>query len=65
MRNRTEPGWHKSSRSSSGNCVEIRKEGDRVLMRDSKDRLGPVLAFDLGAFRAFIAGLTAGDDPAA
>lgn len=57
MHNRTEPGWHKSSRSSSGNCVEIKKEDERVLMRNSKDRLGPVLAFPPDAFRAFLADL--------
>jgi hypothetical protein len=55
MHERTETGWHKSSKSSGGNCVETKRDGDRVLMRDSHDRSGPVLAFDLDAFRAFIA----------
>jgi hypothetical protein len=41
--------------------VEIREEGDRVLVRDSKDRSGPVLTFDLNAFRALIADLKDGD----
>jgi hypothetical protein len=54
-------GWRKSSKSASGNCVEIREEGDRVLVRDSKDRSGPVLTFDLNAFRALIADLKDGD----
>jgi hypothetical protein len=54
-------GWRKSSKSSSGNCVEIREEGDRVLVRDSKDRSGPVLTFDLNAFRALIADVKDGD----
>jgi len=57
---RTKPGWYKSSKSSSGNCPEIKADGDRVLMRDSKDPSGPVLAFDLDVFRAFIADLKDG-----
>jgi hypothetical protein len=44
--------------------VEIKRENDRVLMRDSKDRSGPVLSFDLDAFRGFIADLKSGDLPA-
>ncbi|MBL7260381.1 DUF397 domain-containing protein [Actinoplanes sp. LDG1-01] len=50
-------GWHKSTKSSGANCVEIRREGDQVFMRDTKDRSGPVLAFDVDTFRAFIADL--------
>lgn len=61
MDNRSELGWFKSSKSSGGNCVEVKREGDRVLMRDSKDRSGPVLDFGLDEFRAFIAELTEGD----
>lgn len=61
MDNRSELGWFKSSKSSGGNCVEVKREGDRVLMRDSKDRSGPVLAFGLDEFRAFITELTEGD----
>ena len=61
MHDRAETGWRKSSKSGGGNCVEIKEDGDRVLMRDSKDRSGPVLAFDREAFRAFIADLKAGD----
>ncbi|GID26978.1 DUF397 domain-containing protein [Paractinoplanes brasiliensis] len=57
MDNETAPGWHKSRRSSTGNCVEIKREGEQVLMRDTKDRSGPVLTFDIDAFRAFIAEL--------
>jgi len=61
VHDQTEPGWHKSSKSGGGNCVEIKKDGDRVLVRDSKDRSGPILALDLDTFRAFIADLKEGD----
>lgn len=60
MDNQTERGWRKSSKSASGNCVEIKEAGSRVLMRDSKDRSGLVLAFDLDTFRAFVADLKDG-----
>jgi hypothetical protein len=60
MHDETEPGWRKSSRSSSGNCVEIKQTEDEVLMRNSRDRGGPVLHFDRETFRAFIEDLKAG-----
>lgn len=38
--------WHKSRASGgSGNCVEVAKSGSSVLVRDSGDRPGAVLAF--------------------
>ncbi|MDW5323748.1 DUF397 domain-containing protein [Plantactinospora sp. KLBMP9567] len=50
--------WRKSSRSSAnaGNCVEVADNlPGRVLVRDSKDREGPVLAFEYNAWRSFVA----------
>ena len=50
--------WHKSTRSgSNGQCVEARRMGDTIQLRDSKDRSGPVLSFPLGAWTAFTDGL--------
>ncbi len=56
--------WRTSSRSGSGggsNCVEVgaRTDGSRVLVRDSKDRTGPVLSFSPAAWTAFTSTLTA------
>jgi len=34
---------------------------DTILVRDSKDRNGPVLAFDRAVFAAFIDGVTHGE----
>ncbi|MDG4767752.1 DUF397 domain-containing protein [Solwaraspora sp. WMMD406] len=51
------PAWRKSSRSQSTNCVEVGPlAGDRapVLMRDSKNRTGPVLSFERTNWRDFI-----------
>jgi hypothetical protein len=49
--------WRKSSYSggNGGNCVEVgaRPQDDRMLVRDTKDRQGPVLRFTPGAWRRF------------
>lgn len=49
--------WRKSSYSgnSGGNCTEIAIVPGAVLVRDSKDPRGPVLAFKRGAWKAFAA----------
>jgi hypothetical protein len=47
--------WRKSSYSggSGGDCVEVRDDTGRVLVRDTKDRTGPVLPFTPEAWRQF------------
>ena len=49
--------WRKSSYSggNGGNCVEVGTHADagRVLIRDTKDRQGPVLTFSPEAWRQF------------
>ncbi|MER6589091.1 DUF397 domain-containing protein [Micromonospora chalcea] len=53
-------GWFKSSRSSdNAACVEVRFVGGTVDVRDTKDRTGPVLAFDGHSWVSFVAGLKA------
>jgi hypothetical protein len=54
--------WRKSSRSSAnGACVEITDTGTVIAVRDSKDSSGPVLVFRPDEWRAFAAGIKAGD----
>ena len=54
--NCVEVGWRTSSYSAgNGNCVEVAVAPDTVLVRDSKDRDGPVLAFPAAAWHAFLA----------
>ncbi|WP_329007473.1 DUF397 domain-containing protein [Micromonospora rifamycinica] len=56
-------GWFKSSRSSdNAACVEVRFVDRAVDVRDTKDRSGPVLAFDGRSWASFLTGLKA--DPA-
>jgi hypothetical protein len=46
--------WRKASYSASnGGCVEVAGHSDRVLVRDTQDRVGPVLRFDPAAWRVF------------
>lgn len=50
--------WRKSSRSTgSGECIEVAIAADRVLVRDSKHKAGPVLAVTPDEWRTFLASL--------
>ncbi|KJY35558.1 DUF397 domain-containing protein [Streptomyces sp. NRRL S-495] len=48
--------WFKSSHSGGegGNCVEVAETTESVLVRDSKDKSGPRLAFSPTAWRSFV-----------
>jgi Domain of unknown function (DUF397) len=49
--------WVKARRSSNGGqCVEVRRHGGAVEVRDSKDRSGPVLRFTGAEWEAFLDG---------
>ena len=55
--------WKKSTRSggNSGQCVEVRRHGGAVQVRDSKDPNGPVLTFTNAEWGAFVDGATRGE----
>lgn len=57
--------WRKSSHSSNGGdtCVEVGQTADgSILVRDTKDRgHGPVHRYTVDEWRAFIAGVHAGE----
>jgi hypothetical protein len=54
--------WRKSSRSgSNGQCTEVMDTGTDVLVRDSKNPTGPVLAFTRDEWGAFLDGVRAGE----
>lgn len=56
-----ERGWHKSSASTSGQCVEVSLQEEYVLVRDSKDPDGTVLRFTPGEWTAFLIGVNRGE----
>jgi len=51
-----EMAWRKSSYSGdpNGDCVEVAPASPGVLVRDSKNVTGPVLAFPVVQWRAFL-----------
>lgn len=54
--------WRKSSRSSgNGQCTEVAFHEDGALVRDSKDRGGPVLSFTRDEWAAFVAAVKDGE----
>ena len=57
--------WRTSSRSgTNGDCVEVAADpAARVLVRDTKDREGPVLAFAPDAWRRFAGWVKVGSLP--
>ncbi|TKA09726.1 DUF397 domain-containing protein [Actinacidiphila oryziradicis] len=60
--------WRKSNYSNpdGGDCVEVADGLPRIVpVRDSKNPHGPALVFPAGTWSAFIAGIKAGDFPAA
>lgn len=48
--------WNKSTYSVEENCVEVGRstESVPVLVRDTKDREGPMLSFDTEAWQNFV-----------
>ena len=58
----TASAWRKSSYTTSngGNCVEVADQESRVLVRDTKDRTGPMLRFAPDAWRRFAERVKAG-----
>jgi hypothetical protein len=53
--------WRKSTRSGNNGCVEVAFVEDRVAVRDSKDRSGPVLVFTAHEWEAFVGGVRTGE----
>jgi Domain of unknown function (DUF397) len=55
MEDTVDPRWRKASYSGNGgaSCVEVGQSGATVLVRDTKDRVGAVLAFGSQAWRVF------------
>lgn len=48
------PAWRKSSHSLGGNCVETAFIDDSVLVRDSHDRYGQILAIPVENWTRFL-----------
>jgi hypothetical protein len=53
--------WRKSSKCVRSECVEVGRERDMILLRDSKSPEMPALRYTTEEFRAFIDGAKAGE----
>ena len=54
--------WQRSKRCSTSACVEVAKvDDDTYQIRDSKEPQGRVLTFTATEWKAFVAGIAAGD----
>jgi Domain of unknown function (DUF397) len=53
--------WRKGARSGANGCVEVVLIDDRIAVRDSKDREGPVLMFTAHEWEAFLGGARDGE----
>jgi Domain of unknown function (DUF397) len=58
----TDLTWRTASYSSNGGgeCVEVANHGNRVLVRDTQNRSGPILGFSSAAWRKFADQITTG-----
>jgi hypothetical protein len=56
------PAWRKSRASAdSGNCVEVAFEGASVLIRNSRDKSGPILVVTGGRWRDLMLRIRGGE----
>jgi hypothetical protein len=53
--------WRKSRMSGTSNCVEVAFAGSTILLRNSKDPSGPVLALSRDEWTAFLDGVRRGE----
>jgi hypothetical protein len=59
---RADVAWRKSTVSgNAGDCVEIAFTVDAVLVRNSRDPLGPRLSFSFSEWEAFLTGARRGE----
>jgi hypothetical protein len=55
------PSWVRSTACSGGNCVEVAKVADGVLVRDSKNPEAGRLSFTVDEWSAFLHGAANGE----
>jgi hypothetical protein len=53
--------WRRSTKCATSECLEIARERDMILLRDSKSPQTPPLRYTTEEFRAFLDGAKAGE----
>jgi hypothetical protein len=57
----TDLDWRRATRCSNSGCVEVAINGEEITVRDAKLADGPVLIYSREEWRAFVAGVKAGE----
>lgn len=57
----TDTPWRIAAKSGGGNCVQVARRGGVIMIADSKNPGGPVLAYTLQEFDAFLDGAKKGE----
>lgn len=60
VRQAQQPAWRKATFCASGECVEITKRNEKIILRDSAKRRGHV-HYSTEEWRAFVRGVKAGE----
>jgi Domain of unknown function (DUF397) len=53
--------WRTAAKSGGGNCVQVTRRHDVIMIADSKHPGGPVLSYTLQEFDAFLDGAKKGE----
>lgn len=56
-----EIAWRRASRCANGECVEVGSRDNLILLRDSKEPAGAVLAYSQEDWIAFVTAVKAGE----
>lgn len=53
--------WRTAAKSAGGNCVQVARRGDVIMIADSKHPGGPALSYSMQEFDAFLDGAKKGE----
>jgi Domain of unknown function (DUF397) len=57
----TDTPWRTAAKSGTGNCIQVARRGDVIMIADSKHPGGPVLSYTIPEFDAFLDGAKKGE----
>lgn len=57
----TDTPWRTAAKSGGGNCIQVSRRNDVIMIADSKYPSGPVLSYTLQEFDAFLDGAKNGE----
>jgi hypothetical protein len=60
-RPRPDPAWRRSSYCANGECLEIKPQGGKIFLRNSRDWRGRTLRYTTEEWQSFVRGVKAGE----